>query len=194
VYSPGGIGSKNTDEAFNEFRQGSTANYVYGRAELRHEIYLPLGFSWYTRASGQYSDARLVATEIWSIGGWDTVRGYDERIVSGDHGWLLNNELRAPLWRLGNMLKKEGASDWIQFLAFCDWGGAITKDPDPTTERSQEVLLSVGGGLRFAMADNFHVRFDYGFALDREYLTAPNASSLGSQPKSRAHFGLEVSY
>jgi len=208
VYSPGGIGENNNDAAYNEFRSGAKSEYFYGRAELRHETPLPLvalpeslrvpgttgQFSWYTRAAGQLSETRLVATEVFSIGGYDTVRGYDERIVSGDGGWLVNNELRTPPIFLGNLTCKPGSADWIQFLLFTDWGAAVTKHTDTQNERAQEVLLSVGAGLRYALADNVHVRFDYGFALDREYLTAPNASSLGTQAKSRAHVGLEVSY
>src|SRR6267142_858329 len=64
---------------------------------------LPRAFTWYTRAGGKYSDSKLVATEVFSLGGYDTVRGYDERVVSGDHGWLLVNELRTPRLALGNL-------------------------------------------------------------------------------------------
>ncbi len=115
--------------------------------------------------------------------------------MSGDNGWFLNNELRTPKYVLSNLTGKKGASDWIQGLLFLDYGGAINRGPlNPVSQSSQEVLLSVGAGLRYAIADNLHFRFDYGFQLDRSYLNAPNAGSLGGQPHNRYHVGLELSF
>ena len=205
VYSPGGLTDFNTDPAFVDFSQrtNAQAQYFYGRAEIRRETFLPLGFTWYTRAGGQYSDSKLVATEVFSLGGYDTVRGYDERVVSGDHGWLLVNELRTPRLALGNLTGrpavlsnptgKAAENDGIRALVFCDYGGVINRST-AQGDRFGEVLLSVGAGFRYELADNLRVRFDYGFQLDREYLTAPSAANLGKPPDRRAHFGLEISF
>ena len=66
------------------------------------EIYLCLLGSPGLLALGQYSPSKLVATELFTIGGYNTVRGYDENIVSGDQGWLVVNELRTPINPLGS--------------------------------------------------------------------------------------------
>jgi hemolysin activation/secretion protein len=197
VYSPGGIGEYNTEADFDGMTRYSNPQYLYGRATIIRQTSLPYGFSWYTRAAGQLSDARLVATESYSLGGWDTVRGYDQNVVSGDSGWLLVNELRTkPFPLFGNFHGKIHGKDWIQGLVFCDYGGTYWGGgaPPPSGWPSQEILLSVGVGFRYQLLQNFMVRFDYGWQLDRNYVNAPGAATLGPQPMSRAHFGVEASF
>jgi hemolysin activation/secretion protein len=189
VYSPGGMTGRNHQSDYTDFSAGTHPNYLYGRLELRRETMLGKQFSWYTRAVGQYADSKLIATEQMSIGGYDTVRGYDERVVSGDHGWLLINELRSPRLMLGTFSNQAKKSDWAQALVFVDYGGVINKNLQPL-QSAKEVLLSVGVGLRYQLANNFCARFDYGFQLDREYVKP----GLGPQPSSRAHFGVELSF
>ena len=210
-YSPGGIGQYNTDAAFSEFQPGATPQYLYGRAELRRTTDLPGGFSWYTRAAGQLSDARLVATEAFMLGGWDTVRGYDQNIVGGDNGWLLVNELHSmPLPLFGNLPGKgdydrydpwgslRGGKvhrmDWIQGLVFLDYGASYYRYPPPPGWPSREILLSAGVGFRYQLMENLMVRFDYGWQLDRSYLNSLGVASQGPQPASRAHFSVEMSF
>jgi hemolysin activation/secretion protein len=210
-YSPGGIGENNNNESFNAFQQGATADYVYGRVEIRRTTDLGRGVTWFTRATGQLSDARLVATEAYSLGGWDTVRGYDQTIVSGDNGWLFVNELRTrPFALFGNLHGKGDydptqnwasirggklhGMDWMQLLVFCDYGGVYYRNPPAPGWPSQEILLSVGAGFRYQLWQNMLVRFDYGWQLDRNYMNAPAAPSLGPQPTSRAHFAVELTF
>jgi hemolysin activation/secretion protein len=198
IYSPGGLTENNKDAKFNEFSSGSAtkARYLYGRLEVRRETLLPYGFEWYLRGLGQLADTKLIATETFGIGGYDTVRGYDERVVFGDNGWLINNELRTPRFVLGNLTERANKSDWVQGLVFCDYGAAYNRSPLVNGQRYNEMLLSAGVGFRYAVADNFHVRFDYGFQLDREYdaLDNPNRGNLGPQPTRRAHFGVELAF
>jgi hemolysin activation/secretion protein len=199
-YSPGGLSEYNDSAAFNEFEPGSNPQYLYGRAEIRRLTRLPVGFAWYARAAGQLADARLVATEAFSLGGWDSVRGYDQNVVSGDNGWVLVNELRTPpLPLFGNFIGKskaqaEGPFDGIRGLVFIDWGRTVYRSPAREGWPSSETLLSVGVGLRYQLKQNFMVRFDYGWQLDRDYVNADAAASLGPQPSQRAHFGLELSF
>jgi hemolysin activation/secretion protein len=192
-YSPGDLTEYNNTPAFTDASPGADAQYVYGRAELRRETLLPGRFSWYLRAMGQYADSQMVPSETFGIGGYATVRGYDERTVSGDYGWLVVNELRSPRLVLGNLTEKADAADWVQLVVFCDYGGVITRDPNPRLfERYGENLLSVGVGARYEMADNIRVRIDYGYQLSREYLTSPN--QLIEQPHGRVHIGVEASF
>ncbi|MEI6393622.1 MAG: ShlB/FhaC/HecB family hemolysin secretion/activation protein [Verrucomicrobiota bacterium] len=204
-YSPGGIGQYNNEAAFDGMTRNSNPQYLYGRATIIRNTPLPYGFTWYLNAAGQLSDARLVATEAFSLGGWNTVRGYDQNVVSGDGGWLVVNELRTQRFPLfgnfhGKTYGKDGQRSWwndgIQGLVFCDYGGAYWGGgaQPPEGWPSSEILLSVGVGLRYQMRENFMFRFDYGWQLDRSYVNAPGAATLGSQPNSRAHFGLELSF
>jgi hemolysin activation/secretion protein len=192
-YSPGELSVHNNQAQYSEFAPGTDPDYFYGRLELRRETLLPARFSWFTRAVGQMSDAKLVATEVFTLGGYDTVRGYDERIVSGDQGWLLSNELRTPRMPLGNITHQKDAVDWIQGLVFFDYGGVYTRNMQPL-QRYNEILASVGLGLRFQVADNLRVRFDYGWQLAHEYQTNPSVELLKHVSDNRAHFGLELSF
>ncbi len=192
-YSPGNLNEQNSDAAFNEFARGSNPRYLYARAELRRETLLPAGFTWFTRLTGQISDAKLIATESYTLGGYDTVRGYDERIVSGDYGFLVVNELRTKQFDLGNLTPKLGVHHWIQGLVFCDYGGAYNRQP-LYSQPYNEILLSVGVGFRYQFSHYGAVRFDYGWELDTEYQNAPGAFFQGPPIDKRAHFGVELSF
>jgi len=207
-YSPGGAletGFAN-NSAYNQFRAGTKVDYAYGRFDLHRETMLPMTlpakggvpehFTWVLRGSGQYADARLLPTEQFGLGGYDTVRGYNERVVDGDDGWLVVNEIRTPHIILGNITGRADAKDWVQILGFCDYGRAYDRQPSAVLLESEaETMLSAGVGLRYAVADNLSFRLDYGVQLDRHYATsAPNATSLGPQPKDRVNLGVELSF
>lgn len=193
VYSPGDITEFNKNPDFNEFRRGTETRYLYGKVEARRDTLLPGGFSWLLRGAGQMADSRLVPSETFTLGGSSSVRGYNERTVAGDYGWQLNNEIRTPKLVLGNSTERAGKKDWLQGLVFCDYGGTITRQANNALgERYGEVLLSVGAGLRYEMADNLHLRFDYGYQLNRGYLTSPN--NVENQGRGRVHVGIEISY
>jgi len=207
-YSPGGrLETEDANNsAYGDMREGATVRYAYGRLDLHRETILPLtlpemngvpeNFTWYLRGAGQYAEARLLPTEQFGLGGYDTVRGYDERVVDGDEGWLMVNEIRTPRIALGNITGRAGAKDWIQGLVFCDYGQAIVRQPRTGLQESaSETLLSVGFGLRYEVADNLRFRLDCGYQLDRTYATtAPNAGSLGPQPTGLINFGVEISF
>ena len=192
VYSPGGMTDRNSDEAFNEFSVGAKAQYEYGRGEVRRETLLPGRFTLFNRVAGQYSGQKLIPSETLGIGGFATVRGYNERVVNGDGGVVITTELRTPAIVLSNITGKENARDWIMGLVFLDYGNAYTVDT-AAGFRDDYNLVSVGGGFRFEVADNIRVRFDYGYQLKRDYASSPSAS-LESQPHSRMHLGAELSF
>jgi hemolysin activation/secretion protein len=103
VVSPGDLSPGNTTQAFQSSgggRPGATANYVYGRIGLDRTTPLPADTSWWAHGVVQHSNASLLATEQFGLGGVGTVRGYDAYAVEGDEGWLLSNELRSPFYHL----------------------------------------------------------------------------------------------
>jgi hemolysin activation/secretion protein len=192
VYSPGDLTDYNKDSTYNEFAVGAKANYGYARGELRRETLLPGRFSLYNRLAGQYSPDKLVPSETFGLGGFATVRGYNERVVNGDGGVLVTTELRTPPLIISNITRKENARDWIMGLVFLDYGWSYT-DKTAAGFRSSYNLLSIGGGVRFEIADNLRIRFDYGFQLKRDYVNSPSAS-LENQPENRMHLGAELSF
>jgi hemolysin activation/secretion protein len=194
VFSPGGLTANNNDAAYSTASSGNPnthSQYFYGQLELRRETRLLGGFTWILRGMGQVSDSTLYASEVFGVGGFSTVRGYDERTVTGDEGWLVQNEIRTPEFVLGNLTGKANVTDWIKGLIFCDAGGVLQLHPVGGQAANQQ-LISIGVGVRYQMADNFHLRIDYGYQLKRGYLKDPN--TLLSQPHGQFDIGLELSY
>jgi len=96
-YSPGQIVGDQTNADFNSLRQGAKNKYWYGRCSIL-PIYrfTPVGFMIQSQFRGQYSSANLLSSEQFGVGGYDTVRGYDERELNGDSAVVVNIELRTP--------------------------------------------------------------------------------------------------
>jgi hemolysin activation/secretion protein len=184
-YSPGDLVGRNSDADFNKLRTGAQANYVYGRLNLERVTRIPYDFAWVLRLWGQLANERLLPSEELALGGYNTIRGYDESVALGDNGWIVNNELRTPPLVLGNLLELPGGQDQLQFLAFCDCGGERVIDEQPADGANpNKFLCSVGAGLRYSISHNFSLRFDYGFPLTQHSL---------NEHSSRAHVGVLLS-
>jgi hemolysin activation/secretion protein len=184
VYSPGHWTSNQSDAAYQRSRAGATARYAYLNLQANRTTSLPFGLALITQVVYQKSDSNLLATEQIGFGGFDTIRGYDTRVVNADQGVIFSNELRtppvSPLAAVG--LKK--ARDSFQVLGFLDHGSARNRDL-LMGEFPRSVLTSSGVGLRYAIASNFSLRADYGWQLRR---------LQGPRPyPSRAHLGVTVS-
>jgi hemolysin activation/secretion protein len=203
--SPGWVGTANSYQAARPFAK---RDYVYGRFSAERDTRLPFSFTWVLRGVGQVSDRNLLVSEQFGLGGYATVRGYDEREANGDQGWFVSNELRTPALSL----MKRGASavehiearhdtyegvyvpdpnarwrrpiDQFQMLAFWDYG--VTGDVKLTPgEAAHTVLSSVGVGFRYTITRFLTMRFDYGWQLRDD----PN-----NPDHSRAHVGVTASF
>ncbi len=185
-WSPGGITSENTDEAFSSQTFGAKSNYEYLQINLQRVTKLPYHFTWTARAALQITDESLLPSEQLGLGGYDTIRGYDEREADGDSGFSITSELASPTLSLGNLVGIAGATDQLQFLVFLDYGGTNLHNADPTgTNPAHTNLLSVGPGVRWAISPYMSFRFDYGIELA--------TSGFHSRDDERGHIGLVLS-
>jgi len=184
-WSPGGIGPRNTDEEFQLVDPRLTANYLYSLLRLGRTTRLPWDFSLITQASGQVASGALLSSEQLAIGGYGTVRGYQERVLFGDQGVVINAELRTPPISPMGLFGIERISDELQFLAFWDFGLVSSRDPLPG-EEDVYYITSVGVGVRYAIGANLSVRCDVGFPL-----VNPN---LGFDVAPRASVGVVVGF
>jgi len=162
--SPGGIGGHNSDEAFQSVDPRLQANYVYGVLRLGRMTKLPRDFSLVTQFTGQLASAPLISSEQLAIGGYGTVRGYDERVLFGDQGFVFNLEFRTPPISPASHLSAHLPSDELQFLAFWDIGLVNSLEPLPGDPASS-YLTSLGFGVRYRIGTNLSVRCDVGFPL-----------------------------
>jgi len=190
-WSPGGLTNNNDDADYMATRAGARANYAYGQFTLNRVTRLPFDFTWSVRGEVQEADANLLPSEQLGLGGYATVRGYDEREVNGDDGFLVSTEVATPPVSIAQFLGIQKIKDQFQFLGFVDYGGTSLHQITPADVNSHNNLLGVGPGLRYVINPYLSIRFDYGFQM-----IDPGVADTGfeSSHHSRAHLGVTASY
>lgn len=191
-WSPGGLSNNDDDTDYMATRAGARSNYAYGQFTLNRVTSLPLGFTWTVRGEVQESDANLLPSEQLGLGGYETVRGYDERVANGDNGFLVSTEVATPPVSIFQLFGNQKIKDQLQFLGFVDYGGTSLHQVTPADVNPNSNLLGVGPGLRYVINPYVSIRFDYGFQLT----DVPDYVDTGfdSHHHSRAHLGVLVSY
>lgn len=119
---PGGWLPHSSNHDYNKIRLGAKNSYLYERLTAGYEFdtcnWLTVGLL----GRGQWTTQNLLPSEQFIIGGYDTVRGYEEYEVAVDRGMIVNFELRTkPISFLGDMWCCIPQDDLI-FLVFCDYG------------------------------------------------------------------------
>jgi hemolysin activation/secretion protein len=123
----------------------------------------------------------LLPSEQIGLGGYNSVRGYDERQETLDSGVLASYELRGPLWPLG--WSKQSAR-W-QLLGFVDYGWG-TDHTAVIGLPKQDWMLGIGPGLRYTFTPYMTTRLDWGFKMHHRPLYTGGNSEL--------HFSVIGSY
>jgi hemolysin activation/secretion protein len=118
------------------------------------------------RLSTQLSTAPLVVGEQFSLGGPDSVRGYQQTEVLGDVGYAASIEARLPLPHKDSP---------FQLAAFVDNGSASLYKALPG-EKPNISLTGAGLGVRYRFNDKSRLRLDLGFPLS----PAPNLEHQSS--------------
>ena len=185
-WSPGEISGYNNTPDYLMQRAGAKADYTYGQFTFNRVTRLPLDFTWTVRGEIQESDANLLPSEELGLGGYETVRGYEEREVNGDNGFLASTEVATPPVSLAQLFGCTTIKDQLQFIGFVDYGGTSLHQATPSDINPNSNLLGVGPGLRYAITPYLSLRFDYGFQMID--------TGLGNGEHSRAHVGVVVSY
>lgn len=185
VWSPGNVLNHNDDPSFDDLREGATSDYWYGFLEIERGIDLPADFTLVMRGRGQTTSDRLLSTEQLLAGGYLTVRGFDENLVRGDSGGIINLEVHSPAFSLAKHFGREAKDEW-KGLVFYD--GAFLDNSAPLVGEVSPALQSAGLGFTCKVGDTAHLRAAYGWVLDTHGVTG------GDLPDGRLHFGLTMSY
>lgn len=148
-------GLASTNDEFARKRDEARANFMYLRADLTRTQKLPKDFLGILSLSAQLADEPLISNEGFSIGGFDSVRGYAESQSLGDSGIRASLQFETPSLsgRFGPAF-----NEWRVF-AFGDWGRVYIENPladidGVVTDRIE--LASVGLGTRLRMFDNYN--------------------------------------
>lgn len=188
-YNPDGLFGHQSVAAYGASRFGANPDFGYVNFDLNRLTKLPADFSFNNHLSFQVASTNLLASEQLEMGGYNSVRGYNDYDVTGtDEGWVLQNELRTPPVSVLQLVKLEKLKDQLQFLFFFDVGQArsqngniVLNNGNPTSEVT---MASVGPGIRYAINPYLTVRADYGFQL----------YDTGDAKASRWHLGVMFAY
>lgn len=130
---------------------------------------------------GQVSNDTLPPTELFIVGGYDTVRGYHQAEAAGDNGLIVNFEVRTPKYSMFPCCKGK-----LSFLAFLDYGLSNNwhirppRIPGVKTLPNTQYLLGTGAGLRYTINPYFQLRCDYGVKLHHLASNTPFLRKLHS--------------
>lgn len=183
IGSPARMLPHQTDADFDNLRQGSRPQYLYSKLSMTFDQKLMNDWSLFVQGRGQFAFANLIPSEQFSLGGYNTVRGYDEKVVNGDHAVCGNLEIRTPEFTVaGIWMPKFG--DKLNFLGFVDGGYAWYREKVGETPVTQ-ALASFGPGMRYSVASYFTSRLDLGFPLTK--VEKDNG-------KPHVHFSAALSY
>lgn len=165
--SPGEWLPDQENERYNSLRRYAKNTYVYGRGALCPIFRLPKCFTVEPTLRFQLSSQNLLASEQIGLGGYNSVRGYEERQVNVDNAIILNLELRTPQIPLFSYFEKAKClNEGILFLLFFDYGYGKNHKLQ-YDEKKVNILSGIGPGVRYNLSDHVSFRGDWGFQLER---------------------------
>jgi len=107
--------------------------------------------------SGQQTSALLISGEQFGVGGVGTLRGFEERSVTGDSGYQMSLEVWFPPVTSYN----------LRFLVFTDFAHTEFNDGAlPGNEGVEFDLSSAGAGMFWAWKESLSVSLNYGHILE----------------------------
>ncbi|WP_325100842.1 ShlB/FhaC/HecB family hemolysin secretion/activation protein [Haloferula rosea] len=167
VASPGNLISGNDDIDFKAYDFSADSSYVIARAA--GQGWWSPGGDWRIGLRGaiQLADSRLLPSEQFAAGGYQTVRGVSEREYIADQGWHSSLEVFTPAWRPINRCQ-------VRFLGFLDHASLGNRGGASTS------LTGTGVGLRLMFGRWVDLRLDHGWRLD--------------EPGGQTHLGLRFTY
>ncbi len=99
-WSPGKWLPHQKKSNFQSLQPGATTHWIYAKSAFSYSQKMFWDMWFFGMLRGQYSWSTLIPSEQIGIGGFDTVRGYTERELNKDTGFIGNIELRTPAMRL----------------------------------------------------------------------------------------------
>ena len=122
--------------------------YWLGQGQLAHRVFSDRD-QLVVRAQAQIATDPLLASQQYSIGGIDTVRGYFVNEVVRDSGFAFGIEYRYPLLDLWDRERIRGPEDMsLELVPFFDYGYGVNHHDNPE-DIDSDTLASLGLGLRW---------------------------------------------
>ena len=148
-------------EEFSIKRRRARGNYLYATLGLERLQDLFWGFGLLGRVDGQIASQPLISNEQYSAGGMESVRGYKENEVMGDHAFHGTLELSAP--NLREVFGLKGNVEIVPY-GFYDYAWLMLKDVLEGQDKYTEID-GAGVGVRGKLTKHISFRMDWATAL-----------------------------
>lgn len=145
---------------------------------------------WSGRAvfAGQYATGPLPAGEQIGLTGSNSVRGFLERAVSTDRGYVANLEVYSP-----DYAKDLGLEGSFKGVVFYDWASGHNHSA-LATGFARANVASVGVGVRYNFKKDISARLDLVRVMDGHQPTPGNSAEVAKPGDIRGHFGLAFGF
>jgi hemolysin activation/secretion protein len=158
----------NTD--YEILRPGSKVRFIYGNINFSYMYQIWRDCLLSIVLNGQGASGALPASEQYSLGGMNSVRGYEQSQFLADNAACSNIELYLPGFSV-----IPGIQDRANFFCFFDAAYGINYKMDATPSYEHQVLTGVGPGFRYTAPPYFSLTAEYGFRLHR----IPGGDAMG---------------
>ncbi len=176
--SPGNWTPYQSEAVYQKVRTDSNPRYIYATLGIQRVTSLGGGWQDVFRFNGQTASTNLQGSEQMSIGGAETVRGYEERIYSADVGFYANNELQTPVITAKApglpAFMRTGGTIQVRGLAFVDCGDVKYLHRQPS-DIALDPMLSAGLGVSCTFSKYMSASFDYGWRIRKIRAPEPGA-------------------
>jgi hemolysin activation/secretion protein len=168
-------GAFNDDASYAASRVGAEPDWSAWRAGA--SLRLPLPGQWLASAllDAQYTSEMLIPGEQFGAGGLASVRGFEEREITGDRGVMGRLELWSPPF--GNRFRVG---------AFLDGGYVSRLDPQ-AGERATATVSSTGIGASWDWRTNLSAQLYYAYVLEGLDNPLPDETAEGD---TKVHFSI----
>jgi len=169
------------------FVTGRQTSDTFSAIRLGGSYAAAISGEWMGRAAvnGQYAQNPLPAGEQIGLTGSTTVRGFLERAVSTDRGFVANLELYSP-----DYAGKMGVEGSLKGVIFYDWASGHNF---AATTFSRANVASAGVGLRYNLKKDVSARFDIARVMEG-HQPGPGTAEAAKPGDIRGHFGLAFGF
>ncbi len=141
------------DDEYDFDRPEAESGWSALRFNITYDQLFAEAYLFHAGFSGQQTDSLLISGEQFGVGGVGTLRGFEERSVTGDSGYQLSLEVWFPPLTSYN----------LRFLVFTDFAHTEFNDGDlPGNDGVEFDLSSAGAGMFWSWKENLSVSLNYG--------------------------------
>ncbi len=155
--------------------RGTSNTFTKYNLDIKHRRLLPLDLQANLNFTGQITCEKLPSQEELALGGIDSVRGYPAQDFMADNGLNATFELLVPTFWMPESITLPYApgplKESITGVIFTDHAYGWRGGTDPSEEKGEAYMGSVGAGVRIRLYNQVLVRCEWGFPIGDKSIT-----------------------